>query len=518
MKILTAAEMRSVDQRTIEAGLPGLILMENAAARVVDVMMQRFAPLREQSILIVCGRGNNGGDGFAIARQLFSRQLFRDLSVVHLFPAGMLRGDAKENFEMLHATGCNVHEGLPDSGFPATLVVDAVLGTGLDGPSRGPALDAIRLINAAFPHARKIAVDIPSGLPSDEPVARGEFVHAECTVTFTAPKLSQCLSPSYEWMGDLIVVPIGTPDSFCESADEFHIRLTTPADIAPLFRPRPRDSNKGKYGHVLIVAGSATKPGAAAMAALAAYRSGAGLVTVASAKSAISNINAFAPELMTEPLPETEDGFIGKRALGIICQLLDKKTVLAIGPGLGTANETRELVHQLYADVELPMVVDADALNALASHLPVSTKPRILTPHPGEMGRLLGLTAADVQKDRLGLTESFSAQTSAALLLKGDRTVLCFPQSESEKHPRVWINPTGSPSMATGGTGDILTGTIAGLIAQHPAQLERSTVASAWLHGRAGEWAARKYGEQAVIATSLLEFYPEAMNELRAAL
>ncbi len=518
MKILTAAEMRSVDRRTIEAGIPGLILMENAASRTVDVMIDRFAPLRDRSILIVCGKGNNGGDGLAIARQLFIRRLFRDISVVHVFPASAFEGDAKENLQMLLAAGCPVREGLPDASFPATLIVDAILGTGLDGAARGPALDAIRLIDSAFPLARKLAVDIPSGLPSDAPVAYGEFVHAECTVTFAAPKLSQCLSPSYEWMGDLVVVPIGTPDSLCESADEFRLRLTTPADIAPLFRPRPRDSNKGKYGHVLVVAGSATKPGAAAMAGLAAYRAGAGLVTVASAKSAISSISAYAPELMTEPLPETEDGAIGKQALGVILQLLEKKTVLAIGPGITTASETRELVHRLYTDVKLPMVVDADALNALAGHLPVAAKPRIFTPHPGEMARLLGVTIPDVQKDRLGLAGSFSTQNRVALLLKGDRTVICFPSTESDKHPHVWINPTGSPAMATGGTGDILTGTIAGLIAQHPDDLERSTVAAAWIHGRAGEWAARKYGEQSMLATDLLKFYPDAMNDLRAAL
>jgi ADP-dependent NAD(P)H-hydrate dehydratase / NAD(P)H-hydrate epimerase len=518
MKILTAAEMRLVDRRTIEAGIPGLILMESAASRTVDVMVDRFAPLASHSILVVCGKGNNGGDGFAIARQLFTRRLFQDISVVHLFPVETLQGEAKENFQMLLASGCPVREGLPEVSFPATLIVDSILGTGLDGSARGPALDAIRLINGAFSRARKIAVDIPSGLSSDEPVAHGEFVHAEATVTFTAPKLSQCLSPSYEWMGDLIVAPIGTPDSLCESADEFRIRLTTPADISPLFRPRARDSNKGRYGHVLIVAGSSTKPGAAAMAALTAYRSGAGLVTVASAKSAISSISAFAPELMTEPLPETEGGSISMDALGIIRQLLDKKTVLAIGPGLGAESETVELVRRLYDDVELPMVVDADALNALAGHLPLAAKPRILTPHPGEMGRLVGLTPADVQKDRLGLAGSFSARSNTALLLKGDRTVLCFPQSDSFEHPGVWINPTGSPAMSTGGTGDILTGTIAGLIAQHPDQLERATVAAAWLHGRSGEFAARKYGEQSTVATDLLEFYPEAMNELRAAL
>jgi NAD(P)H-hydrate epimerase len=517
MKVLTAAEMREVDRLTIERGIPGLILMENAGSRVVDVLMAQF-PLREQRVVVVCGKGNNGGDGFVIARQLFTRRLCREVLAVHLFEPADLTGDALTNWNMLVVSGCPVQLGFPASAFTATLVIDAVLGTGLKGAATGPALDAIRVINTSFPFARKVAVDIPSGLPTDEVVQTGDFVKVDHTVTFTAPKLSHCLSPSYEWMGTLHVVPIGSPDELCESNPELNTRLTTPADIAHLFSPRPKDSNKGKYGHVLVIAGSSTKPGAAAMAGISAYRAGAGLVTVASAAGAISAINSFAPELMTEPLAESKSGHISLTSVGRIHELTEKKTVVALGPGLGTEPETVQLVQNLYTDTAIPMVVDADALNALAGNMPPAEHPRVLTPHPGEMSRLAAMTVEQVQQKRMRVANAFSAVSKAAVVLKGDRTLLAFPASAHAAYAHLWINPTGSPSMATGGTGDVLTGMIAGLIAQHPEEQELATVAAVWLHGRCGELGARDLGEQSMLATDLLHFLPEAMRELRSAL
>jgi ADP-dependent NAD(P)H-hydrate dehydratase / NAD(P)H-hydrate epimerase len=518
VKVLTAAEMREVDRLTIEGGIPGLILMENAGSRLVDVLISQFAPLREQRVLVACGKGNNGGDGFVVARQLFTRRLSQNVLVVHLFEPAELTGDALINWQALVACGCPVQYGFSEQAFTATLVIDAVLGTGLKGPATGPSLDAIRSINTHFPFAQKVAVDIPSGLSSDETTEHGDFVKVDATVTFTAPKLSQCLSPSYEWMGALHVVPIGSPDGLCESNPALTTRLTTPADIAHLFAPRSKNSNKGMYGHVLVIGGSSTKPGAAAMAGISAYRAGAGLVTVASAAGAISAINAFAPELMTEPLPETNSGHISLHSLERIHKLLEKKTVVALGPGLGTDPETVQLVQQLYSETALPMVVDADALNALAGKMPQAEYPRFLTPHPGEMSRLSALTVEQVQQKRLGVASTFSQANKAIVILKGDRTLIAFPSSAESAHGQLWINPTGSPSMATGGTGDILTGMIAGLLAQHPNDQNHATVAAVWLHGRCGELGARDLGEQAMLATDLLHFLPEAMRELRSAL
>lgn len=509
MKILTAAEMREVDRLTIERGIPGLILMENAGSRVVDFLRETFAPLSEQYVVVICGKGNNGGDGFVAARQLFTRNLCRHLKVVELFDPATLTGDAAENRRMLSACGCPVTRKLPNELDPETVVVDAILGTGLAGPAKGPALEAIQAINQRFPGAKKVAVDIPSGLPSDETNPTGEFVHADYTVTFTAAKRTQCLSPVYEKVGQLTIVPIGSPPELCETNPNFQLNLTCPFDIRRLFARRPRDSNKGMYGHVLVVGGSFGKSGAPGMAGLGAYRSGAGLVTVAVPKSALSSAAAIRPELMTEPLEETESGRVRFADADHVLELLKKMTVLAIGPGLGTEDETVRFVERIYAEADAPAVVDADALNALAGSLPHTDKIRILTPHPGEMGRLIGKSAKEVQADRLGTAQQFAQQSGATIVLKGDRSIIAFSDGET------WVNPTGSPAMATGGTGDILTGMIAGLVGQHIKDWKRAVVASVWLHGRCGELAAERWGEEATLATDLLDFLPKAMNELR---
>lgn len=488
MKVLTAEQMRMVDRQTIERGLPGPLLMENAGCRVVDFLLATFAPLSNHHVLIVCGKGNNGGDGFVIARQLYSRKLCRQLTVVDL--AG-----AEDHRRILEATGCSVTNQI-DPNTPATLIVDAILGTGLRGAAEGVSLQAIQTLNERFPQARRVAVDIPSGLPSDATEPTGEFFRTEYTVTFTAPKRSQVLSPIYQHVGELRTYPIGSPEDLLASCQ---LNLSTPDDFRSLFAPRPENSNKGMYGHVLVIAGSYGKSGAPAMASTAAYRSGAGLVTVAVPAAALPIVASYRPELMTEPL--NKDSIFGLAA---------KMSVAAIGPGLGMEDETVHLVKRLYTDLNIPAVIDADALNAMAGDIPpVDGKIRILTPHPGEMSRLSGRSTKDVQANRLELAQSFSARTGTVLVLKGDRTIIAFPDSET------WVNPTGSPAMATGGTGDILTGMIAGCVAQHPHDWKRAVVAAVWLHGRCGELAGKRLGEQCMLATDLLDSLPEAMNELR---
>jgi hydroxyethylthiazole kinase-like uncharacterized protein yjeF len=499
MKILTAAQMREVDRLTMERGIPGLILMENAGSRVVDFLGETFQPLSKQRVVVVCGKGNNGGDGFVIARQLFTRRLCRTLTVVELFDPETLTGDAAVNRKALGACGCPVTRNLRNEPNLATVLVDAVLGTGLSGPASGVALDAIKIINQQFPMAKKVAVDIPSGLPSDETNPTGEFVKADYTVTFTAAKRSQCLSPIHEHMGKLTTVPIGTADEICETNPNFNLSLTTRAYLRFMFAPRLCNSNKGLYGHVLIIGGSFGKSGAPAMAGLGSFRSGTGLVTVAVPERALPMVASFRPELMTIALGDVEDALT----------LAQKSTVVAIGPGLGTGDEAIRLVNRLYRDCDRPLVVDADALNILAGQLPPTGKIRILTPHPGEMSRLTGKSVQEVQADRLGIAQEFVSQSGAAVVLKGDRTVIAFPDGET------WVNPTGSPAMATGGTGDVLTGMIAGTVAQHPKNWKRAVIAAVWLHGRCGELAAQDWGEQSMLASDLIEYLPEAMNELR---
>jgi hydroxyethylthiazole kinase-like uncharacterized protein yjeF len=496
MKLLTAAEMREVDRITIERGIPAIVLMENAGHRVVEYLERRYSPLREQRIVILCGRGNNGGDGLVIARQLRTRFEPRSLDVVLAGAASDLHDEAAANCRMWLFCGGTIQPSLTPEMQCATIVIDALLGTGIKGPASGDLLGLIREINNGFPLADIVSVDIPSGMPSDGPMTGGECVCANATVTFTAPKVGLAVGPNYEQCGELIVGEIGSPKPLYQ---DVQLNVTDRAEIAGLFVPRARNSNKGVYGHALVIAGGPGKSGAAAMAGISALRAGAGLVTVGSSESALPVIAAHAPELMTEAV----------RHAGDVTRLAHGKTVAAIGPGMGGGAETAAMIREIFDGLALPMVVDADGLNALAgTGFRGPGTLRILTPHPGEMSRLAGIATAEVQSDRLGCARKFAAARNVCLVLKGDRTVIAFGDG------RAWINPTGSPAMATGGTGDVLTGMITGLIAQFPEDVERAVLAAVWLHGRAGELGAREIGEKPLIATDLLRFLPEAMREL----
>jgi NAD(P)H-hydrate epimerase len=496
--------MGAVDRATIEAGIPGAILMENAAHRCIEFMAARFSPLNEQRIVVVCGKGNNGGDGLAIARQLYTRFHPAQLWAVLIADPADLRGDAALNYRMMLAAGLLEYRDFGPEMRTATLVVDAVLGTGLSGPARGAALNAIREINASFPLARVFAVDIPSGLSGDSGAVTGEYVNADATVTFTAPKVCHALPPASHLMGELLVAPIGSEPSLYENDPAIQLALITPASIAPLFAARSKDSNKGRYGHVLIVAGARGKTGAAVMAGLAALRAGAGLVTVACPEDALDAVAAHAPEVMTEPLP-------AQNAYDRVLELASTRTLVAIGPGIGTSDSTKDLVRRLFADLQKPLVVDADALNCLAgSDWKGGAPTRVLTPHPGEMSRLTGLTIPEIQADRVAAVRALATSRHATVVLKGDGTVIGFPDG------RVWINPTGSPSMATGGTGDILTGMTAGLLGQFPSDPDRAIAGAVYLHGLAGEIAARHLQEQPVIATDLLNYLGDGIHEILA--
>ena len=294
-KVLTAAQMGAVDRATMDAGIPGIVLMENAAHRVTEYLADRFAPLEDQRILVVCGKGNNGGDGLAVARQVYTRFHPRSLWVVLTCAPEELQRDAAVNFKMLHACGLQEYRDFGPEMHLATVVVDAVLGTGLKGPARGDALDAIREINGAFPLAKIVAVDIPSGLDGDSGTPPGEYVRTDATVTFTAPKVCHALPPAAHLMGELRIVPIGSPPLLYDDNAAIQLGLITPQSIAPLFGPREADSNKGMYGHVLIVAGARGKSGAAAMAGISALRAGAGLVTVACPESALASSRPMRP-------------------------------------------------------------------------------------------------------------------------------------------------------------------------------------------------------------------------------
>ena len=494
MKVVTAAQMRQVDQQTITEGIPGLILMENAGHCVVEVLEKEFAPLASQRIVVLCGKGNNGGDGLVIARQLFTRIRPAFLEVVLFADPAELKGDAQANLKMLEVCGCPLQTSLSPESRTATLVIDALLGTGITGEATGRALEAIQAINRNFPLARVAAVDIPSGLPSDSADATGEFARADVTVTFTGPKIAHALPPNCDRMGRLYVGRIGSPERMFEGDPAMWLSLVTPEGFRELLSPRKRSGHKGDYGHALIIGGAEGKAGAAAMSGLAALRAGAGLVTVS---CSVADLASIAPELMTEPLARPD----------MLGALVLRKDVVAIGPGLGVTSGAEALVRRAYLSLEQPMIVDADGLNVLSSgEWPASESLRVLTPHPGEMSRLSGAGIREILNDRVNIARRFAIERSVVLVLKGQRTLIAFPDG------RVWINPTGSPAMATGGSGDILTGLIAGFLAQFPERPEQAIAGAVYLHGLAGEIGARAKGEMPLLATDLLTYLPEAIH------
>jgi len=521
MKILTAAQMREVDRITSEElGIPSLLLMENAGISVVRVMEERFRPLAGHRIAILCGKGNNGGDGFVVARQLWMRGLRPQ--VVLLADPGAIRGDARVNYDALCKFGCQPRvvrdtkdwTAVKPDLLAATLLVDAILGTGLSGPVEGFLGEVLRDLNSSFGHLPLVAVDIPSGLPNDTGAPVGESLDADLTVTFTAPKIGQIFPPNCERVGALAVCPIGTPPEVYEERAEFYLNLITPGEIARFARPRPRAAHKGDFGHVLVVSGSRGKTGAAAMTGEAALKIGAGLVTVATAESALPVVAGFVPELMAEPLAETDAGSISARALeyGRFQKLLESKDVLAMGPGLSTHPDTVAFVRRVVREFQVPAVLDADALNAFAGEpklLEGRKAPLVLTPHPGEMARLAGVSTAEVQANRVELARRLATERGVFIVLKGFRTLVATPQGQ------VYVNPTGNAGMATGGTGDVLTGFIAGLMAQFAEEpLADVLCAAVYVHGLAGDLALPETGEKALVATDLIRRLPQVWARL----
>jgi ADP-dependent NAD(P)H-hydrate dehydratase / NAD(P)H-hydrate epimerase len=525
MKILTAREMQRIDRLTTEKyGVPSLTLMENAGRGVVEFLEERFAPLAAHRIAVLCGWGNNGGDGMVVARLLRERGLAP--RVILFSNPQKLKGDAATNFKRLSESGApevaedlaaweRLKPGLENS----TLVIDALLGTGLSKPLEGFLLEVVREINSGFSGARVVAVDLPSGISADSGELIGESVRATASVTFTAPKVAHVFPPACQRVGEWAVKAIGTPREALEQDGSLTLNLTSAENLRWVMEPRRPEAHKGNFGHVLLLAGSLGKTGAAAMAAKAALRAGAGLATIATAKSALPIIASLGMEFMTESLPESGSGTISLRALdyGRLDKLVEGKSALAVGPGIGTVTETAELVRTVVNRYDLPLVVDADGLNAFANCMSSFRSagqyehPAVLTPHPGEMARLTGYSTEHIQEHRLETAREFAAQYKVHVVLKGYRTLTAAPGGQ------VWVNPTGNPGMATGGTGDVLTGILAALLAQ-PSRRPAVEVASAavYLHGLAGDFAARKLGQASMIAGDLLDALPEAFAALGA--
>jgi ADP-dependent NAD(P)H-hydrate dehydratase / NAD(P)H-hydrate epimerase len=518
MKIVTAAEMRAIDRATSERfGVPSLTLMENAGTAVAQHALSHYKSA--QKITVVCGKGNNGGDGFVVARHLHADG--KSVQLILLADPSELKGDAAEMYRKLPIAPIIVQssEDLNSdrvrSLFSADLCIDAILGTGFKPPVQGLYADAIAVLNAT--KAPIIAIDIPSGADADAMAPhdsqQGIVARADSIVTFTAPRPAHVFGQLTD--GLTCVAPIGSPEEAITSS--LHLNVITPRDFAPIIGRRPADSNKGLYGHVLVIGGSFGKAGAAAMAGMAALRVGAGLSTIATSRSALPTVAGFFPEVMTESLEETDAGTIAGSSFGMLEELTKGKAVLAVGPGISRVPETAALVRALVQRSQIPIVLDADGLNAFegrANELNGKGRTLVITPHPGEMARLADCSIPDVQNDRLGVARKFAREHDLIVALKGNRTLVVQPDGEA------WVNTTGNPGMSTGGTGDILTGMTTGMIAQTKiAQTKtvrtsdtimQAVCAAVYLHGLAADVMLAEVGEHSMVATDLLRGLPRA--------
>lgn len=560
MKIVTAEEMRAIDRATSEKyGVPSLTLMENAGTAVAEFAQKHF---EFDSVCAVCGRGNNGGDGFVAARKL--HEAGKEVSVIVLAVGpDELRGDAAEMFKKLPVSASWVADEKDfskpeiEQALKSDLILDAILGTGFKPPLKGLAEKAIIRLNKA--QGFVLAVDVPSGVDADADknlFDYSSFIHADAIISFTAAKPALVFADLTD--GPIAIANIGSPAKLIAQHASLHQDVVTSADVQALALQRRPDAHKGDFGHVLVIGGSMGKSGAAAMAGMAALRTGAGLVTVASPRSAQPAVAAFAPELMTEPLEETAEGTVSILALARREQLLKGKTVVALGPGLSQNDETAEFIRDFVSICATSLVLDADGINAFAGQAE-EIQPdaddysfRVITPHPGEIARLLGLSTEAVQANRVGAALQAANLTRACVVLKGHRTIIASP------HGHVWINLTGNPGMAKGGSGDVLTGIVAAILAQKP--LQRARVAwrpadhpeakeimdlvkksqdpelaqvavekvavkvreardlmaalgvarAIYLHGLAGDIAASLYGQQSMIATDIIDCLGEA--------
>jgi hydroxyethylthiazole kinase-like uncharacterized protein yjeF len=513
VRILTSAQMREADRFTIEdIGIPSLVLMENAGRQVVAAIEATYEAHLAGRVAVLCGRGNNGGDGFVIARTLLQRGV--DTSVFVIGSLTDVRGDARTNLDILGRLGVTVVEIADEQTWElhfseisqCTLIVDAILGTGLKSAVTGMLETVIADVNAS--DIPIVAVDLPSGLSADTPHLPGDCINAAMTVTLAAPKLPLVLPPGEAYAGDVVIADIGIPYEVIEGLEGRYVDLLTPEQLRELIEPRTADAHKGDFGRVTVVAGSVGKTGAALLAGMGALRSGAGLVTIATPATCLPIVASMAPEVMTEPLAESEGG-VAEAATERLLQL--QQDVVACGPGLGRTRDAAAFVRALVDRATGPIVLDADALTLLAEEpgrlVGRDDRDVIITPHPGEMARLAGVSTDEVQANRLDIAADFATTHRVYVVLKGHRTVIATPTG------RIFINPTGNPGMATAGTGDVLTGMVAAWLAQL-LDAESACRIAVFLHGAAGDLAESAHGQVAMTATDLLARLGDALTAL----
>jgi len=516
MHIVNAEQMRELDQATIETiGIPGIVLMENAGRGTAEYIARAFPDTARRRIIVLCGRGNNGGDGFVIARCLHAADTH--VCAILLSDSKKLRGDARINHDAFCALGGKTIEIKTEKDLKkissqlkhATLFVDALLGTGLANKVTGLYRRLIETINS-FSHVPIVAVDIPSGIDASTGHMLGCALRAHSTCTFGLPKYGHMLYPGAEYTGKLNVIDIGIPSSLIAKAS-LPGSIQNLSDFSDTLNIRAANTHKGDCGHVLLLAGSVGKTGAASLCARAAMRCGAGLATLAIAEKAQAHIAAQLLEVMSVPLPDS-NGRLSRTALQQIIDLCSDKTVLAMGPGLGTSDAIAAIIRALVTTIQLPMILDADALNALARDPKVLTQADgqiILTPHPGEMARLSGQTIQQIQADRVGAAATLAKTLNVIIVLKGAHSIIAAPDG------RHWINTSGNPAMAGAGMGDALTGMIAGLLAQRIPPLTAARLA-VFLHGFMADKLVQERGSAPILASEIIDRMPEALRECTA--
>jgi NAD(P)H-hydrate epimerase len=511
MKVVTSHTMQEIDRQAIDqCGISGLTLMERAGQGCVDAIISEFGP--SGRVAVIAGKGNNGGDGYVIARLL--RNAGRDVHVFILAEQDQIRGDAAANLARLPVediTWCPQAGQLPalhmDEISRADVIVDAIFGTGLRSDVAGLYQEAIEIINASGRPV--LSVDIPSGIHGTTGRVLGTAVRATVTVAFAFAKLGHVLYPGAEHTNRLIIADIGIPPNLMEAAPGYD--LLNDDFIRPMLRRRARQAHKGHFGHCLVVAGSTGKTGAAALAANSAVRAGSGLVTLAVAESLHAILETKTTEVMTVALPDSNSGFVTSSAFPAIEKLLEGKDALALGPGMGRRPGTTALVQTIVESVSLPMVIDADGLNALAEDITILRRKKsadiILTPHPGEMARLLGTSIPDVETIRISVAQEFARNFGVYLILKGARTIVASPDGIAA------INGSGNPGMASGGMGDVLTGIIVSLLGQHYSAWDACRI-GVYIHGYAANLVADEKGEIGMSASDVQEMLPYAYNRL----
>ena len=505
MKLATREIVRRIDNITIqEYGVPGIVLMENAGKAVVSVISSEFPKAKKFSI--ICGAGNNAGDGFVIARHLLCKNLYPKTYLINKFDD--YNGDAKTNLEILKSFGAEIVEldGDLKKIKKSELIIDAIFGTGLDRNLKGFYKDIIEFINSN--ETPCISVDMPSGIDSDTGNILGAAIKAYVTVTFVVPKIGITIHPGLEFAGKVYVSNISTPE-FLEK--DISYNLTTFNTCKNIIKPRSLNTHKGTYGHLLIVAGSEGKSGAASLSTNAAVRTGSGLVTLAIPKSLNKVMEQKTTEAMTEPVEENKKGNFGECSYDKVYDLMSSnKSALAIGPGISTSKDTRNFLFDIFKNTKLPIVADADAITLISEDAEILKQlkaPIILTPHPGEMGRLVRKSSKEIQLNRIEIAKEFATNNNCYLILKGARSIIASPSGE------IYINPTGNPGMATGGMGDVLTGVVASLLSQGYSPID-SCILGTFIHGYSGDLVALKIGDIGITATDVIDNIPEALNNI----